>query len=73
MVAEAIRPVREALIDVRLGGFFGPCSLVFRTSSLSSMVTLIAICRATYEDQGGLSSECALRKCSKTPLWLWKT
>jgi hypothetical protein len=53
MVAEAIRPLCEASDDVRLGGFFGPCSPMLRTSSSSLMVTSIAACRAAYEDKGG--------------------
>jgi hypothetical protein len=55
MVAEGIRPLREASIDVGLGGFFGLCSPVLRTSSPSSMVASHAACCAAYEDKGGLS------------------
>jgi hypothetical protein len=55
MVAEVIHPLREASIDVGLGGFFGLCSPVLRTSSPSSMVASHAACCAAYEDKGGLS------------------
>jgi hypothetical protein len=50
MVAEAIRTLCEASEDVRLGGFFNPCSHVLHTFSLSSMAASIAACHATYED-----------------------
>jgi hypothetical protein len=55
MVAAAIRPLREASIDVGLGGIFGPRSSVLRTSSPSLMAASITTCRAAYEDEGGLS------------------
>lgn len=55
MVAEAIRPLREASIDVGLGAFFGPCSPVLRSSSSSLMVASIVACHAAYEDKGDLS------------------
>jgi hypothetical protein len=54
IVAEAIRPLREASIGMGFGGFFGPCSHVLRILSPSSMVTLIAAGRVAYEDMGGL-------------------
>jgi hypothetical protein len=54
IVAEAIRPLRKASVDLGFGGFFGPCSPVLRISSLSSMATSIATGCAAYEDKGGL-------------------
>jgi hypothetical protein len=54
-VAKAIRSLHEASINVGLGEFFGPCSLVLCTSSSSLIVASIAACRAAYGDKGGLS------------------
>jgi hypothetical protein len=55
IVAEAIRPLREASNDMGLGGFFGPCSPVLRISSPSLMEASIAAGRAAYKDKGVLS------------------
>jgi hypothetical protein len=55
IVAEAIRPLREASTDLGFGGYFGPCSPVLRISSPSSMAASIAASSAAYKDKGGLS------------------
>jgi hypothetical protein len=55
IVAEAIRPLREASNDMGLGVFFGPCSPMLRISSPSLMEASIAAGRAAYKDKGVLS------------------
>ena len=43
-------PAQVISVDVGLGGFFGPCSAVRRTSSPSSMVASIMACHASFAD-----------------------
>jgi hypothetical protein len=68
IVAEAIRPLREASIDVGFGGFFGPCSPMLCISSPSSMAASIAAGRAAYEDKGGLSIGMCFEKMQNVAL-----